>query len=404
MTIQIRTIREDEFEEVVRVVETAFAEVATPEVVENERRVAEIDRCLAALDEGRIVAGAAAYSLRLSVPGGEVSAAGVTSVGVLPTHRRRGINTALMRRMLDDARGRGEPIAALYASEGGIYGRFGFGLASFLCWIDLETERSAFVRGYRPAGRVELHRKADAIPRMLEVYESVRATRPGMPAIDPRWVEYRLHDHGPEREVEPFFAVHETGGTADGYAVYKVHHEWPGSMPHLELTVSDLMATSPQAYAETWRFVLDIDLVHRVKAWGRPVDEPLLHLLAEPRRLRLTLRDGLWIRLVDVPAALTARGYVGQGRVVVEVRDRFCPWNDGRFVLEADAGGSSCSPTDAEPELACDVNALGAAYLGGATFRQLWRAGQVEERRAGALARADALFAWDPAPWCPFVF
>jgi len=153
VSFQIRPIREGEFDEAVAVVEAAFGEVVTPEDVQNERRVAELDRSFAAFADGRMIAGAAAYSFRLGVPGGEVATAGVTSVGVLPTHRRRGLNTALMRRMLDDARERSEPLAALFASEGGIYGRFGFGLGSFSCGMDLETERSAFVRGYTPSGR-----------------------------------------------------------------------------------------------------------------------------------------------------------------------------------------------------------------------------------------------------------
>ncbi len=404
MSFQIRPIREDELDEAIAVVESAFGEVVTPEEVQNERRVAELDRYLAAFDDGRMIAGAAAYSLRLSVPGGEVATAGVTSVGVLPTHRRRGVNRALMRRLLEDVRERGEPLAALFASEGGIYGRFGFGLGSFSCGMDLETERSAFVRGYAPSGRVLLHRKEEAFPQILEVYEGVRRTRTGMPVLDERWLEYRLHDHHAQSEPAPFFAVHETDGTADGYAIYRVKHEWPGSMPRSEVDLSELMATTPQAYADTWRFVLDLDLAHRVTAWGRPADEPLLHLLAEPRRLRLTLKDGLWVRPVDVAAALEARGYAGPGRVVFEVRDRFCAWNEGRFALETALEGAACARTDLAPEIACAVNALGAVYLGGATFRQLWRAGQVQELEPGALARADALFGSDPAPWCPFVF
>ena len=404
MSFQIRPIREGEFDEAVAVVEAAFGEVVTPEDVQNERRVAELDRSFAAFADGRMIAGAAAYSFRLGVPGGEVATAGVTSVGVLPTHRRRGLNTALMRRMLDDARERSEPLAALFASEGGIYGRFGFGLGSFSCGMDLETERSAFVRGYTPSGRVLLHSKEEAFPRILEVYEGVRRTRPGMPVLDERWLEYRLHDHHPEREPAPFFAVHETDGAADGYAIYRIKHEWPGSMPRSEVAVSELMATTPQAYADTWRFVLDLDLIHRATAWSRPVDEPLVHLLAEPRRLRLTVKDGLWARLVDVRAALTARSYAGDGRIVVELRDRFCPWNEGRLSLQAAPYEAACGPTDDDADLACDVNVLGAVYLGGTTFRQLWRAGQVQELRPGALARADSLFAWDPAPWCPFIF
>jgi predicted acetyltransferase len=134
------------------------------------------------------------------------------------------------------------------------------------------------------------------------------------------------------------------------------------------------------------------------------VDEALLHLLAEPRRLRLRVKDGLWVRLVDARAALLARSYAGRGRLVLELQDRVCPWNEGRIALEAAPDGASCAPTTDEPDVRCDVNVLGATYLGGVTFRQLARAGRVDELIPGALARADALFGWDPAPWCPFVF
>ncbi len=404
MEMEIRRIRTDEFEIWLQAIETAFSGVPTPEDVENERRVASMDRCVAAFDGVEIVGGAAAYPLRMQVPGGEVDVAGITSVGVKPTHRRRGINTALIRWQLDDARRRGTSVAALFASEGGIYGRFGFGLGTFLASIDIATDHASFVRGYQPGGRVRLRSPDEALADMLRVYETERAGRPGMTAVDEAWMRWRLHDHDWERKDPTFIAVHEGDAGADAYAVYKVKHEWPGSIPQLELTLHQLHATTPQAYADMWRYLFDMDLIRRVTAWGRPADEALLHLLAEPRRLQLTLKDGLWVRLVDLPRALEARGYATQGRIVVEVRDRFCPWNEGRYALEVSAEGVGCTRTDEEPDISGTVNALGAVYLGGTSFRQLWRAGQVEERTPGALARADVIFAWDPLPWCAFVF
>lgn len=401
---EIRGVSEDGFEAWLRAVEVAFSGVPTPEDLENERRVAELDRCVAASEGGEIVGGAGAYSLRLRIPGGELDAAGITAVGVKPTHRRRGINTDLMRWQIDDARRRGECLAILFASEGGIYGRFGYGLGTFLASIDIESDHAAFVRGYRRSGQVMLRSPDDAMEDMLRIYEAERVGRPGMVAVDESWMRYRLHDHDWERKDPPFLAVHEGDAGPDAYAVYKVKHEWPGSIPKSELTLHQLHASTPQAYADMWRYVFDIDLVHRVTSWGRRADEPLLHLLAEPRRLHLTLKDGLWVRLVDVPAALEARAYEGEGRLVIEVRDGFCPWNDDRYALEVSADGARCVRTPDEPDLAGSVNAFGAAYLGGTGFRDLWQAGQVEERRDGALARADAIFGRHPTPWCPFIF
>ena len=132
--------------------------------------------------------------------------------------------------------------------------------------------------------------------------------------------------------------------------------------------------------------------------------DPLLSLLAEPRRLRLTVRDGVWVRLVDVPAALESRRYAAEDRIVLEVRDDFCPWNDGRVALEGGADGAACVRTDASPDLMLSSAELAAAYLGGTTIGHLARAGRVDEETPGALRRADAMLRWDPAPWCPEMF
>ncbi|MEO8425422.1 MAG: GNAT family N-acetyltransferase, partial [Actinomycetota bacterium] len=377
----------------------------TPEDVTRERLIAETDRCLAAFDEGRMVGGAMAASMRLTAPGGaQVLAAGVTAVGVQPTHRRRGINTALMRAQLDDVRSRGEPIAVLYASEGGIYGRFGYGSGSFLGEIDIEVDRATFIRGYRSAGRVRLLPRGEALPAMRPVYDRAQAQRPGMIALDDRWWGALFFEGESEKEDPTFFAVHDTDGVVDAYATYRVKHEWAHSLPNLELTVKQLIATTPQAYADIWRYLFDIDLVRRVKAWNRPVDEPLFLLMREPRRLRFRTGDGLWVRLVDVSVALAARGYAGDGRLVVQVEDPFCSWNEGRHALHVDGGGASCGRTDDDADIACSATDLGATYLGGVTFRQLHRAGRIDELRPGGLERADALFASDPAPWSSVPF
>jgi predicted acetyltransferase len=405
MGIEIRTIDDDEFEECLRSLELSFSGVITPEDVRRERLIAETDRWLAAFDDGRMVGGAAAASYRFTVPGGaQVRAAGVTAVGVQPTHRRRGINTSLMRAQLDDVRARGESIAVLYASEGGIYGRFGYGLSSFLGEIDMEVGRSAYIRGYRTTGRVRLLTRGDALPLMRPVYDSAQERRPGMIAVDDRWWEWLFFEEEKEKDEPTFFAVHDTDGVADAFATYRVKHEWIDSLPNLELSVRQLVAITPQAYADIWRYLFDIDLVRRVKAWNRPVDEPLFFLMQEPRRLRFRMSDALRVRLVELPAALEARGYVGDGRIVVEVEDGFCPWNEGRFTLDVTAGTATCGRTGDEPDIACSAADLGAIYLGGTTFRQLHRAGRVAELRPGGLDRADTLFASDPAPWSSFIF
>ncbi len=405
MDLQIRTISEDELPTFFRATEFAFSVSPSDAEIQRERRIAEPDRCIAAFDGPEIVGTAAALTMTVTVPGGELEIGYVTAVGVRATHRRRGVNTQLMRRQLDDARERGELVAVLQASEGGIYGRYGYGLGTFALSVGIETGRSAFVRGYAQTGAMRLVERDEGVKGILAVNGATRLVRPGMVQLDEPRLDYQLtHDHGPDKDVPPLVALHETEGDVDGYVVYKVKHEWPEGFPRSVLTVRDLDATTPSAYADVWRFVLDTDLMERVEAWDRPADEPLLHLLQEPRRLRATLHDSLWIRLVDVAGALRARRYTNDGSVVFEVVDRFCPWNEGRYALVASLGAGSVDRTDAEPDIVCTSNEIGSAYLGGTTFRRLHRAGLVEERTTGALTRADAMFGWDPAPWCPYDF
>jgi predicted acetyltransferase len=408
MDLEIRTVRPDELEAFARALESAFSAELNPAEFEHERPVMASERTHAAFEGGAIVGGASAAGFRMAVPGGgSVAAAGITGVGVLPSHRRRGINTALMRAQLDDIHDRGEPVAALHASEGGIYGRFGYGLASFTGHMEVDADRTSFVRGYRPSGRVRLVVRDEALGPMRAIYDAVVPTWPGMLALDDLWWTWRWTDPDRHGDGTAFYALHESeDGVTDAYAAYRVKHEWPDGMPRLELSVRDLQATSPQAYADIWRFLFDIDLVGRVSSWNRPVDDPLLHLVAEPRRLRFSLRDGLWVRPVDVPAALSARGYRGHGRIILEVRDDFCPWNDGRFALEVENGAATCTAAadEGDPDLRCTVNDVGAVYLGGTRFGELHRAGRVSEVVPGAIARADALFACDRAPWCSLMF
>jgi len=406
MDLRIRAISKDEFVPFITVAGTASGEEPDPAEVERERTMAEPDRCLAAFDGPQIVGTAGVFTMPMTCPGGELEVGFLTNVGVLPTHRRRGINTRLMRRQLDDAHDRGEPVSILYASEGGIYGRYGFGLGTWGLVIDIETSRSAFVRGHASSGSMRLVDREEAVKAILAINGSTRSDRPGMIHLDERRLRYVLgHEHGDEKERPTFFAVHETDDGVDGSVVYKIKQDWPQGYSRSTLDVRDLQATTESAYADLWRFVLDVDLIERVEAWHRPLDEPLVHLVREPRRLHARMTDDLWVRLVDVEGALRARRYVTDGRLVLQIDDPFCPWNEGRFALEVSEGEATVAREPEEPaDLACTVNELGAAYLGGTTFRQLRGAGRVHELAEGASSRADAMFGWDPVPWSPYEF
>ncbi|HJS27300.1 MAG TPA: GNAT family N-acetyltransferase [Actinomycetota bacterium] len=406
MDLQIRAISEDELVAFILAAEAASSEATDDAEIGREKSLAEPERYLAAFDGPEIVGTAGAFTMPMTIPGGRTVVGYPTLVGVLPTHRRRGIAAQLMRRQLDEANARGELLSVLYASEGGIYGRFGYGLGTIGLSINIETARSAFVRGYTRSGEMRLVERDRATKEVLAVHEATRLEIPGMVHLDERRLTYVLgHEHGPEKELPTMFALHEGASGVDGFVVYKVKHDWPDDYPKSTLTVRDLAASNAEAYADLWRYVLDLDLVANVEASNRPSDEPLFHLVREPRRLRARLSDNLWVRLVDVPGALGARRYAAAGRVVFEVADRFCPWNDGRYALEAgEDGGAVAEQTTDAPDLACTVNEVGAAYLGGPTFGELARAGRVEERTHGALASADAMFGWDPAPWSPYEF
>jgi predicted acetyltransferase len=366
--------------------------------------VLPFDRMHAARDDGRTVGGAGAFSFDLSVPGGgDVGCAGVTVVGVYPTDRRRGVLTALMRAQLDDVRARGEPLAALWASEETIYGRFGYGVAAWGVEGSVPHEYAAFVKRFDPVGSVRLVSAEEAAELLPPLYDELRRQRPGAFTRSPTWWEGRLLRDPPERRQgagPKRFVVHETDGQPTGYAFYRHKFAYEAGVPASELIVLEAFGVTPAADHDVWRYLLDIDWSAKVKLWMLPLDHPLVLLLGTPRRPALRIGDTLWVRLVDVGAALSARAYRDGAPAVIEVRDPFCAWNEGRWKV---ADGAAAR-TDDEPDVRCDVDALGSAYLGGVTFAQLARARRVEEAREGGIVRADDLFRTDVQPWCPEIF
>jgi predicted acetyltransferase len=368
-----------------------------------ERLVATLphERMHAAFEDSQIVGGAGAFPFELSVPGGSLPCAGVTAVGVHPTHRRRGVLRAMMDAQLRDVHERGEPIAALWASEETIYGRFGYGIASWAGELKVPHEWDAFAELLGEAGTTRFVTPEEARELFPPVYDAVRRERPGMTSRSETWWSDRHLRHDEDESNAPRrFVVLELDGKPLGYAIYRTHFGFEGGLPGSRLAVREALGATPQATAAVWRFLLDVDWMAVVEVPFAPPDHPLFLLLALPRRARYRMGDGLWVRLVDVPAALSGRTYGEGGPLVLEVRDAVCEWNDGRWRLE----GGECSRTDEEPDLALDVSALGSAHLGGVSFTQLREALRVEELREGAVARADALFAWRPLPWCLEIF
>ena len=362
------------------------------------------DRIHCAFDDGRPIATAAAYAFDLTIPGGQLPTGGVTWVGVLPSHRRRGVLRELMRRQLHDLHDRGEPLAALWASESAIYGRFGYGTAapSFV----LSANRAAFrLRDDPPpVGAVRLVEREEARETFPRVYEQVRPRVPGMlTRTQDVWDVYRLadeqfmrHGAGPK-----FFALYECDGRAEGYATYRIKSNWEKGIPQSELRVIEAIATGPIATRELWRFLFGIDLISTVDSFLFDPASPVFLLVADPRRLEPRLSDGLWLRLIDVEAALRARSYVDSEPVVLEVTDELCPWNAGRYRV---GGGAAAERADDPADLRLDVADLASAYLGAFDFERLADALRVEELRPGTIARASTLFRTPRAPFCPEVF
>ncbi len=392
----------------------AFSEELTPPELEAWLQTIEPDRLVSAFDGpdgGEPLGTAGAYTFRMSVPGGEAATAGVTAVGVRPDHHRRGILRALMRHQLDDIRARGEPLAVLWASEGAIYQRFGYGMATQSGTLEVDPARTAYARPAPPEGRLRLLAEKEALVAFPPVYDAMRRVTPGAlsrtdawwrsgPIADP---EYARRGAGPKLRY-----LYEADGAAEGYAMYRVRSEWDHRGSKSRLEVDETVTLTPRALRDVWRFLFEVDLVRSVRAGRLPVPNPLQQLLAEPRAIGLVVGDGAWVRLVDLPVAMAARRYGTADELVLEVTDAFCPWNVGRWRLATSGGQGAAEAavtlTEAAPDLVLDTSDLAAVYLGAHRPSDLAVAGRLEERTHGALRRADVLFAADRTPWCATMF
>ncbi|MCQ4081897.1 GNAT family N-acetyltransferase [Streptomyces sp. RB6PN25] len=409
MTTQLRVLGAEHWDHWFGRLERAFGGVPDPaDERQLWRELTEVERSLAVWDDDEVVGTSGAFSFRLSVPGGVlVPAAGITMVSVQPTHRRRGLLTAMMRRLLDDARERGEPLAVLETSEPPIYGRFGFGNGTENVFAEIDTSR-VHIDAPRDADAVRLRIAApqDAVAACEKVYAARVAGRPGAPARKPGWE--RLPLLAPHSESgatgELLCVLAETDGEVSGYARYVVRPEVESSGRSGAVRLRDLEALDPVTYGALWRYLFDIDLTSRISVDRRPPDDPLWHMVSDIRRCRLTVQDAMYVRLVDVGAALRARTYAAPVDVVFEVEDVFCPWNAGRWRLMGDAEGAVCERSSDAADLALTARELGSGYLGGFALSAMAGAGRVRELRPGALAEASTAFRSDVAPWLPHGF
>jgi len=395
--MELRPARADEFDAFSTAVLSAFHEELTDDERRRYMKIHEADRSLAWFDGDAIVGTSSLFTRSLTVPGAQVPVGAVTAVAVMPTHRRRGLLTGMMRRQLENVRDAGEPVAALWASEGAIYGRFGFGVATQIA--ELVARRPAARLRERPAPAPALRSgpAGEHLEPIRALFDRVAPARAGMLTRPGPWWDERIHD--PESDREGATALRAVVGD-EGYAIYAVKRKWDDDGPAGQVVIREALTTSPAGHAAIWGFLLDLDLTRTITWELAPADEPLWLALADPRAVRRTVGDALWVRIVDVPAALSARTYASDPDVVLDVRDEFCPWAAGRYRVR----GTGCERTGDPPDLELDASALGAAYLGGTTLLELAAAGRVAERTPGALGRASAAFRGDVAPWCPEIF
>jgi predicted acetyltransferase len=398
VAVEVRSPAADELRAAMTAGSIAFGDELKDDDFERHKKTMPLDRFLTAYDDGQPVGTTGACPFRLTVPGGELPAGGVTWVAVLPSHRRRGILTQMMRTQLDDLHERGEPLAILWASEAAIYGRFGYGIAAPETRIDAERARFGFRDDPGPTGVVRLIDRDEALQVFPSLYDAIRREIPGFVTRSPEWWEhYKLADpeHWRRGSGPKFYALLELDGEPAGFAMYRIKQGWEQGYSTSELRVGDAFATSIGATRELWRFLFGIDLVARVQGRIDP-GLPLSLMVTDPRNVAPKVFDGVWLRLVDLGPALAGRTYASDDAVVAEVRDEFCPWNAGRWRL-----GPEPARTDDEPELELDVADISSAYLGAFDFHRLAAAERVRELKPGALGRASALFRTARPPYCP---
>jgi predicted acetyltransferase len=404
-----RLLAESELEQFFHIDEVAFgSEPVSPEVAEIDRAVLEFDRTIGVFDGPTLVGAASIFSLELSVPGGLAPLAGVSFVSVLPTYRRRGILSSMMRHQLEGLHeSGGEAIAGLTASEQPIYGRFGYGPATKAASFKVPRHHNAL---RLPRGTDEIKLRLIPTAESFDVCEEIYArqvpNRPGMLVHTPAWGRVYCADPDQWRagrsKLRTILA--ERDGKAVGFTRYRTKHEFSAGSHAGRVDVSEIYADDAASYAALLRYLLDIDLTATIALSRLPTDSPLVHLLMDLRAADMRVDDVLYLRLVDVDRALASRTYATQIDLVIEVADVFCPWNEGRWRLVGDEKGATCERTDAAPDLSISARELGAAFLGGVTLSSLAAAGLAEEQRSGALTEASRAFGSDVAPWLSFGF
>lgn len=392
MTIKLRTSTWNDFPSV-KVINARGENGYRSQVdFDAHRLVFTPDRSIMAFDGKNMVGNALSYEMDMYIPGGISKIAAVASVSVQATHRRKGINKSIMKYQLEDIHSRQEPLAVLQASESIIYGRYGYGMASFESNLEIEKTRSAYAIDHASEGQPYFIEESEAREIFPQIYAKAIENRVGMVRRRENWWEFRFREPGLKGgDPKSWFVKYQKNGEANGYLRYTINDT--------ELNIIELIASSHEAYSSLWRLCLDMDLVDIIKAEHRPADEELKWMLADPRRLVEHSSDRYWVRLVDVKKALSQRSYSVDGSLTLEVKDSFLPWNQEVVELRSESGESSCATSNKTPDIVLSAGDLGAVYLGGINFSTLLAAGRIEEITKGSVSKANLMFSTKRKPW-----
>ena len=379
----------------------------------------DLRRTVCALDGTQMIGVSYVFEHQIRIPGTTVSSAGLAGVGVMPTHRRKGALNGMMRKIIDDAKERGDVLATLWASEASIYGRYGFSIGAFHDSFTLHRAYSALNSDLDQKGHVDFIEISAAKDFLPIVHDKVFHVRNGVIRRDEYlwdlWVK-KFQNFKPKDKI--FLVGYSCQGEIEGYALYFLESRGlqnPGSEPRYiggllessdpeeehRMNILELMSTNDEAYLALWKFLLGVDRVNSYRASKRPIDDPFIWLLKHPDMMRKSLTSMHWVRIVDVVSALASRKYSTEDNLVIQIYDGFCPWNQLRILLEAGNDGSNVSISSRFPDISLSTQEIASIFLGGAKLRTLAINGRVQENKSGAIQRLDAMFATSQPPWCP---
>ena len=409
MTIEYRQFTPAEHRRFATAIDRGFGGHYEPgrDLYELDRKSFTPDKSMGAFDGGEIVGTSGAIAFESAVPGGAIiKNAGVTAVTVATTHRRQGVLTNMMKRLLKQERAKGQPVASLWASESIIYGRFGYGMSIQHENLLIDTRKAVIKNIPEVPGKIRFVDPAEARKQLPFAWESAVNANVGIPRRGSLSWDRMFSDlSGGDGWGKPFIVVYEEGGKPLGFAMYQLKelHVF-GEQMHGLVNADMVIHSNAASHAALWNHLLNIDLYDTLSTWRSPSDDSLPWMLADQRQLERKPYDGVWYRILDVAEALSTRTYLSEGRLVLEVEDSFIPEWGGRSELAGGPEGATCIPTTKAADITLTTASLSTIYLGGAKLTDLERAGRVEENTEGSITLADAMFATVRAPWCPLMF